>query len=46
LVEDDVNLKEAKAVLDDLTIELRKLFRGFRKKQAKERSINERQDSN
>ena len=35
MVEDNVSPKEAKAVLDDLTIELRKLFKRFRKKQAK-----------
>jgi hypothetical protein len=35
LVEDGVNLKEAKAVLDDLTAELRKLFKRSKKKQAR-----------
>lgn len=33
MVEDDVNPKEVKAVLDELTAELRKLFKGSRIKQ-------------
>jgi uncharacterized protein (DUF2267 family) len=41
MVEDEVSPKEVKAVLDELTAELRKLFKGSRIKQACARAKEE-----